>query len=125
MFSQPNLVPYLREIERSLTLEKFSHPSSLYQNHWNSTVASQSMREASLLHTSSLNESWSFDKSNPDQSFQLSFVNRWNMIIKQKIYELEGTTFFYQYLFAVPPSKDVSRENLSFHFFMILKLIGF
>lgn len=110
MFSQPNLVAYLREIESSLSLEKFNHsPTSMYQSQWNSC---HSLRDDSFLYSSFANESCLSDKSNADQSFHLSFASRWNMIIKQKIYELEGPTFIYQYLFAAPPSKDVSRGKL-------------
>lgn len=103
---------YLREIESSLSLEKFSHsPSNMYQSQWNNSVASHSLRDDSFLYSSFANESCLSDKSHIDQSFHLSFSSRWNMIIKQKIYELEGPTFFYQYLFAAPPSKDVSRKQ--------------
>lgn len=54
-------------------------------------------------------DSFMLEQSNPDSSFHYS--NRWNMIIKQKIYEMEGPTFFYQYLFATPPSKEVSAKE--------------
>lgn len=99
MFSQPNLVTYLREIERSLSLEKFNHSAS--------TIYHSSSVLRDDTYNSSINELWLSDKSNMEQSYQTTYNNRWNMIIKQKIYELEGPTFFYQYLFATPPSKEV------------------
>lgn len=100
---------YLREIEKSLSLEKFHQSvSSLQQS---------SLREDSLH--SSPNDSFTTDQSGVDQSFRRG--NRWSLIIKQKIYEMEGPTFFYQYLFVTSPSKEVSTKgNLSMSFFVLL-----
>lgn len=93
---------YLREIERSLSLEKFNQTTTgIYQSHLHSSTSA--LREDS--YNSFANDSLTPDKSNVDHSYQ--YTNRWSMIIKQKIYELEGPTFFYQYLFATSPRREV------------------
>lgn len=87
VFSQPNLVSYLREIESSLSFDKFTNsPSQMNISYSPFTTEF----ECSQSPNTALNSS-----------------SRWKMIVKQKIYELEGPGFFYRPLFATPPSKEV------------------
>lgn len=100
---------YLREIEKSLSLENFSQTAP--------SLPQSSLKEDSLR--SSANESFAPDHSGADQTYRYS--NRWSLTIKQKIYEMEGPTFFYQYLFVTSPSKEVSAtENFSVSFVVLL-----